>query len=136
MHLLRFLIRIFSVLLLLAFGTGGAFAAAGDWTHISYPVVVQELSASPVNLTNTAHAPPITSTNVMATGTAFAQTGDLRAFDGTETSGAVCALLRSSNATNTAGAGRYTPSQHWTLLEIRLSVQMTEVGFLFSPMVP
>ncbi|MCB1441158.1 MAG: hypothetical protein KDJ63_15410 [Nitratireductor sp.] len=98
-HLLCFLIRTFSALLIVAFGTAATFSAPGDWTRVSYPVVTLELSAQPVNLTNSARAPPPTSAKVMATGTAPAQTGNLRAFDGAETSGAVYALLRSSIAT-------------------------------------
>jgi hypothetical protein len=87
MHLIRLLIRTLSVLLLAAFGTVSAFSAPGDWTRVSYPVAAQEWTAQPVNLTYTARAPPTTSADVMATGTAFAQTGNLRALDGVEPTG-------------------------------------------------
>ena len=93
-----FLIRTLSALLFLAFGTVAAFAVPGDWTSASYPVVAQEVRVQPVSLTNTARALPTASANVMATGTAFAQTGNLRALNGLETTGAVYAFLRSSIA--------------------------------------
>jgi len=95
-HILRFCV----VLLFTAFGTLAAFAAPEDWTRISYPVMVQAFFAQSVNLTNTARAPPTASANVMATGTAFEQTGNLRALDGVKTTGAIYALLPSSNAPN------------------------------------
>lgn len=83
--LARLLIRTFCVLLMAVFGTVASFAAPGDWMRISYPVVAQELSAQPADLTNSARAPPTAIANVMATGTAFAQTGNLRALDCVET---------------------------------------------------
>lgn len=99
-HLLRLLFQTLCALLFVAFGVGSAFSAPGDWTPVSYPVTAQELSAQPVNLTSTARAPPTASAKVTATGTAFAQTGNLRALDGVETTGAVYAFLRSSIAPN------------------------------------
>ena len=75
MYLLRLLIRTASALFLVAFGAAAALAAPGDWARVSFPVVVQELSAQPVDLTNTARAPPAAGSNVMATGTALAQDG-------------------------------------------------------------
>jgi filamentous hemagglutinin len=83
------------------FGTVASFAVPGDWMRISYPLVAQELSAQPADLTNSARAPSHTSANVMATGAALAQTGSLRALDGVESTGAVYAFLQSSLAPNT-----------------------------------
>ena len=100
MHLLRLLIRTLSVLLLGAFGTAATLAAPVDWSQIRYPVMAQELSAQPVNLTNAARAPPHTSAIVMATGAALAHTSFLRALDGVEPTGVVYALLSSSIAPN------------------------------------
>ena len=85
MYLLRLLIRTFSVLLFAAFGT---FAAPGDWARVSYHVEAQELSVQPVNLAYTARAPPTIGANLTTTGTAFTQTGNLRASDGAGTTGA------------------------------------------------
>lgn len=100
MSILRVLIRALSVLLFVAFRTVAAFAAPGDWARVTYPVEAQEFCALPVNLTNSACAPPTASADVMATGIVFAQAADLRASDGAETTGVVYALLRSSIATN------------------------------------
>jgi hypothetical protein len=100
MFFVRLLTQALLALLFSAFGTVAVFAAPGDWTRISYPVVAQELSALPVNLTNTARAPPTIGANLTSTGTALAQSGELRASDGAETAGAVYALLRSSIAPN------------------------------------
>lgn len=88
------------LLLMTAFGTVAVFAAPEDWSQASYPIAAPKLVAQPVNLTHTARAPPTTITNVMATGTAFARTGNLRAFDGVEASEATHALLHSSIAPN------------------------------------
>lgn len=102
-------IRTLLLLLFAAVGPVATLAAPGDWTRVSYPVVSQGLSAQPFNLTNTARAPPHTSANVMATGTALAQTGNLRVFDGAATTGAVYAFLRPSIAPNTGrGADNVT----------------------------
>lgn len=100
MILLCRLISIFSFLLLSAFGAVASFATPGDWQQFSYPIEAQDLVAQHVKLTNTARAPPTTNANVVTTGTALAQTGDLRALDEVETTGAVYALLRSSIAPN------------------------------------
>ncbi len=100
MSILRVLIRALSVLLFVAFGTVAAFAAPGDWARVTYPVEAQEFCVLPVILTNATRAPPHTSANVMATGIVFAQADDLRASNGAETTGVVCAPLRSSIATN------------------------------------
>jgi hypothetical protein len=101
MPLLRRLIRTICVLLVAAFGAVAAFAAPYDLSQVSYPFAAQKWDSQPVNLTYTARAPPTASANVMATGTAFAQAGNLRALDGVETSGAVYALLQCCNAPNT-----------------------------------
>lgn len=93
-------IRTLLLLLFAAVGPVATLAAPGDWTRVSYPVVSQGLSAQPFNLTNSARAPPHTSANVMATGTALAQTGNLRVFDGAATTGAVYAFLWPSIAPN------------------------------------
>ena len=98
MLFVRCLTRTLLALLFAMFGTVAAFAAPGDWTQVSYAVEAQELSAQRVKLAYTARAPPPASANVMATDTAFAPTGSLRAFDDPETVGAVYALLRSSIA--------------------------------------
>nr|WP_319250229.1 hypothetical protein [uncultured Celeribacter sp.] len=100
MYLLRLLIQTLSLLLFGAFGADLAFAAPGDWVRVSYPVEAQELSAQPVDLTNAARAPPHTSANEMAAGTALAQTGNQRVLDDAEPTGVVYALLRFSIATN------------------------------------
>ncbi len=110
MQLTHFLIRTLSALLFLAFGTVAAFAVPGDWTPASYPVVAQELSVQPVNLTNTSRAPPPASANVMATGAAPVQIGSLRALAGADTTGSASALLRSSIAPNN---GVSLPSTLW-----------------------
>ncbi|WP_319824886.1 hypothetical protein [Thalassovita sp.] len=94
------LIRTLLVLLFAMFGAVAAFAAPGDWSRVSYSIEAQDLDAQPVNLVNTARAPPHTTANVMATGATLAQTSDLRALDGVETTGAAYALLQCSIATN------------------------------------
>jgi hypothetical protein len=78
-------IRTLLLLLFAAVGPVTTLAAPGDWTRFSYSVVAQELSALPVNLTNTARAPPHTSANLTSTGTAFARSGDMHALVGIET---------------------------------------------------
>ncbi len=104
MRLISQLIRSLLTLLLIAiFGMGGAGAAPGDWTQVSYPVVAQEVSVQPVSLTNTARAPPTASANVMATGAAPMQNGSMRALAGVESPEAAYALLRPSIAPNTTG---------------------------------
>lgn len=79
--MIRLLTRLFLVSLFMAFGTVAVFAEPGEWARVSYPVEAQELSAQPVNLTNSARAPPTIGANLTFTGTALAQTGNLRAFD-------------------------------------------------------
>lgn len=111
MFFVRLLTQTLLALLFSVFGTVAAFAAPGDWTRISYPVVAQGLSALPVNLINTARAPPTIGANLTSTGTALAQSGELRASDGAETAGAICALLQSSIATN-----RGAVPDNWTRL--------------------
>lgn len=76
------LIRTLSVLLFVILGTVTAFSEPGDWTQVSYPVEAQELSAQPVDLTNTARAPPFTVAILASTGTALAQNGNLRVLGG------------------------------------------------------
>ncbi len=97
---MRQLIRTFCMLLFAAFGPVATLAAPGDWTRVGYSVVAQDLSVQPVNLTNTARAPPLTSANVMATGAAPVQNGSMRALAGVKNPEAAYALLRSSIAPN------------------------------------
>lgn len=80
-HLTHFLIRTLLALLVVAFGTVAGFSAQGDWSQFSYPVVANELSGPPVNLTNTARAPPTGVENVAFTGNSFAGRRDVRAKD-------------------------------------------------------
>jgi len=96
MPLLRRLIQTICVLLVAVFGAVAAFAAPYDWSQASYPFAAQKWDAQPVNLTYIARAPLTTSSNVMVTGAAFAQTGNLHAFDGVGSTGAVYALLHSA----------------------------------------
>lgn len=49
MRLVHLLIRTAVLLLIAAFGVGAAFAASGNWSHLSYPFEAQELDAQPVN---------------------------------------------------------------------------------------
>ncbi|MGS4987765.1 hypothetical protein ACVDG9_07370 [Roseibium sp. RP-7] len=57
----------------------------------------------PVIPTNTARAPPAIGANLTFTSAALAQTGNMRALDGVENTGADYALLRSSFAPNRTG---------------------------------
>lgn len=109
MNLFFRLLRTLSMLLFAAFGSVAAFAAPGDWSQIGYSIEAQDLDPQPVNLTNTARAPPTAGAYVMATGTAFARPGNLRASGGGEATGTTFALLRSSIATNTGAGGFYDP---------------------------
>lgn len=102
MTMIRLLTRLFLVSLFMAFGTVAALAAPADWIRVSYPVEAYGLTAQSDNLTNTARAPPTASENVLATGTAFAQTGDSRTLDDMKTSVAAYTFLRSSLAPNRA----------------------------------
>ena len=97
MYLIRFLIR---TLLFIAFGAVAAFAVSEDWARVSYFVMVQEGNLQTVDLANVSRAPPTASTDVMTTGTALAQTGDMRALDGMETAEAAFAFLHTTIATN------------------------------------
>ena len=103
------LIRYLLILFFMVFGTVASSTAPGDWTRISYPVAAHELSAQPVNLTNSARAPPTASANVMATGTAFARADNVRVLDGVKTSGADYALLHPSIAPNRAVPDGWRP---------------------------
>lgn len=103
MTLIRYFIQLLLVLLMAAFGPVAGVAAHGDWQQVRYSVEAQDLDPQLVNLTNTPRAPPTTRANLMSTGAAFAQTGDLRALYDAETTGAVYALLQSSIATNRTG---------------------------------
>jgi hypothetical protein len=107
MHLLHPLIQILSALLFVAFGPVTSFSAHGDWLPVSYPIAAQELSAQLVILTNTARAPPTARANVMATATAFAQSGNLRAFNDGGEQWASLSFGTDLDATSTAGGGRF-----------------------------
>lgn len=131
MTLILRLMKALFVLLVVAFGTVSAVATSGDWTQISYAGEVQEPSFQPINLTNAARAPPTASTDVMTTGIAFAQTADLRVFDG-----AVYALLHPSLAPNSAerivvrtnSAGESVVSIQGREMSIHASQQATTRG--------
>jgi hypothetical protein len=111
MSVLRHLILAVSIFLMAAFGAGAVFALPLDWARIGHSASVQQITDQSPNLAFTARAPPLNGDNVAITGASFAGAGNVRVLYEVASLGDVSEFSWSSIAPNTAGTGRYTPSQ-------------------------